>query len=62
MRRSPSVPPSGLGRSPGIPVVEAQRDLVDAARVGHDEVEAGLKDVKKHRSVHKLEGTQKCIY
>lgn len=49
-------PPPGWKHSPGILVVEAQSDLVDTARVGHDQVEARLRGVKMRRSVHKLEG------
>lgn len=42
-----TLPPPGRRHSPGILVVEAQCDLVDAARVGHNQVEARLKDLNE---------------
>lgn len=44
-----TLPPPGRWPSPGILVVEAQSDLVDAARVGHNQVESRLKYLKMHR-------------
>lgn len=53
----------GRTRLPGIPAVEAERDLVDAARVDHHQVETGLKDCwgKKAETVSEF-GLGCCTY
>lgn len=53
-------PPPGWKHSPGILVIEAQSDLVDTARVSHDQVEARLKEEKIQCLVHKVGGPKKA--
>lgn len=46
-------------RSPGIPAVEAERDLVDAARVSHHQVETRLKAKQDSSSSSQENGRNK---